>query len=146
MGTFINLVWWFLNVSTTCSTFLPATLLSVNFQSCIFHPCTFVRHFPVLQIQRPLLNQFFCCRLILTAIIYLLVVCSPGGCRWHGDCHTAGFFSVQLIIYNGAHQSRSPDLVWTPIWLPGSALYTQRITPAHPVCDRNNRLVMGGST
>ena len=37
-----------LNVSTTCSTFLPATLLSVNFQSCIFHPCKFVRHFPVL--------------------------------------------------------------------------------------------------
>jgi len=75
-------VWWILNVSTTCSTFLPAALLSVNFQShifypllccpsfsclafsspallsvifqsCIFQPCTFVRHFPVLQIQRP---------------------------------------------------------------------------------------------
>ena len=37
-----------LNDSTTCSTFLPAALLSVNFQSCIFHPCNFVRHFPVL--------------------------------------------------------------------------------------------------
>ena len=42
-------MWCFLTVSTTCSTFLPATLLSVNFQSCIFHPCKFVRHFPVLQ-------------------------------------------------------------------------------------------------
>jgi len=31
-------VWWFLNVSTACSTFLPATLLFVNFQSRIFHP------------------------------------------------------------------------------------------------------------
>jgi len=49
-------VWWFLNVSTRCSTFLPAALLSVNFQSRIFHPCYVVRHFPVLQIQRPLLN------------------------------------------------------------------------------------------
>ena len=52
--TLINLVWWFVDVSTTCSTFLPATRLSVNFQSCIFQPCTFVRHFPVLQIQRPI--------------------------------------------------------------------------------------------
>jgi len=46
--TLINLIWWFLNVSTMCFTFLPAALLSVNFQSCIFHSCKFVRHFPVL--------------------------------------------------------------------------------------------------
>ena len=32
--TLINLVWWFLNVSTTCSTFLPVAVLSVIFLSC----------------------------------------------------------------------------------------------------------------
>jgi len=61
---------------------LLAALLSVNFQSCIFHPCNFVRHFPVLQFPLPEISlsvislscKFspppFCCVFICELVLY----------------------------------------------------------------------------